>query len=154
MNAFSLLRIELKPSKYLVVLYTAIYLIFLHLINSLFTFSWSTMMALGVVTVFYVVQVVSYIRRTELLEMPVSPEYSKLEELPALSLNDKAYRVLPSSVLLPSYILLELKEEGVDYTPSLWRRFKLSRQLMIFPDQCRREEFHTLIRMIRLSFGR
>lgn len=111
-------------------------------------------MALGVVTVFYVVQVVSYIRRTELLEMPVSPEYSKLEELPALSLNDKAYRVLPSSVLLPSYILLELKEEGADYTPSLWRRFKLSRQLMIFPDQCRREEFHTLIRMIRLSFGR
>lgn len=111
--------------------------------------------AVALISVFYVIQMVGYIRRTECIEMPVSTARPVRDELPSLSLNDKAYRVQPSSILLPSYIMLELKpEDAVSQSRSVWPGFKLSKQLMIFPDQCQREEFHTLIRMIRLSLGR
>ena len=61
----------------------------------------------------------------------------------ALSLNDKAYRLSERTVLLPYYILLYMKDEG--------RVWSASKQLMIFPDQCSKEKFHSFIRAIKLS---
>jgi hypothetical protein len=139
----------------MVLLYTTVYLVFLQIFNHLFSLEWPALMAVVLISVFYIIQMIGYIRRTECIEMPVSPVRPVRDELPSLSLNDKAYRVQPSSIHLPSYIKLELKtEDSASSTRSFWRKLRVSKQLMIFPDQCQREEFHTLIRMIRLSLGR
>ena len=155
MNAFSLLRIELKPSKYMVALYTIIYLMSLHLINYLFRLDVASMAAMALVSVFYFIQMISYARKHQYLEMPVSQSRPERDQLPSLSLNDQPYKVLPQSILTSNYIMLELAPEFASQSrlPFI-SRWKMNKQLMIFPDQCRRSEFHTLIRMIRLSLQR
>lgn len=136
----------------MVVLYTAIYLMALHMINYLFVFDWSSAIAIGCISLFYVFQMLVYIRKNEWLEMQVSASRPVTEELPSIVLNEAPYKVLPSSVLLPHYIMLELHKEGSEPS-SFFSRIRSKKQLMIFPDQCKREEFHTLIRLIRLAFG-
>ncbi|GLQ29800.1 hypothetical protein GCM10007876_02780 [Litoribrevibacter albus] len=139
----------------MVLLYTVIYLVCLQILNHLFALQWSSIIAIVVLSLFYIIQMVSYVRRRECIEMPVGPERPRMDEFPSLTLNDKNYQVMPNSVLLPSYIMLELRdEEQSEGKPGLWKKLTLNKQLMIFPDQCRREEFHTLIRIIRMSFGR
>jgi hypothetical protein len=76
------------------------------------------------------------------------------QEYPVIWLNNESYHVSPNTVLLPNYVMLTLEkqDEKKGWLAYLFRGWARKKQLMIFSDQCTKEEFHALIRLIRFTF--
>ncbi|WP_425562181.1 protein YgfX [Litoribacillus peritrichatus] len=131
---FSQADFYLKPSKQAVVLNAAVLFSFFWLLHYLI----EELFLLLILSAFGLLIFVGWCFRY--LKAGHSVSVRKNGEL---SWNGQRFRIQPNTVLLPNYILLCLHDEQ----GSVFKQ----RQRMVFPDQCDREEFHHLIRSIKLS---